>query len=209
MRTLTMPPKKIYQFKITLKETHPPVWRRMQVPSTYTFWDLHVAIQSAMGWSDCHPHKFRIISKTVDILVLGTQLEESDDVFGEDVALPDWKHTISEYEVMLPKAFTTYIYDFGDYWEHGIDFEKVIPAEVGVTYPRCIKGKRACPPEDCGGAWGYADLLEALADTEHEEHDEMKQWVESQTGSPFDPELFDPDKVVFSDPKERLEQILN
>jgi hypothetical protein len=69
-----MPPKKIYQFKITLKETHPPVWRRVQVPSTYTFWDLHVAIQGAMGWSDCHPHKFRIISKSVDILVLGTPL---------------------------------------------------------------------------------------------------------------------------------------
>jgi hypothetical protein len=201
-----MPPKKIYQFKIMLKGTHPPIWRRVQVPSTYTFWDLHVAIQDAMGWHDCHPHKFRIIDKHAEILVFGTVQGEPDEVFSEDIALPDWEHKLSEYEDMFPKAFTTYIYDYGDYWEHAVDFEEIKPAEVGVTYPRCITGKRACPPEDCGGAWRYPELLAILADPKHEEHLEMKAWVESQKEGPFDPEHFDPAEVVFSDPKERYKE---
>jgi len=206
-RTCTMPPKKlVYQFKVRLKWSKPPIWRRIQVPSTYTFWDLHVAIQDAMGWFGFHLHEFRVIAEAVEILLLGVPKGRPDDVFGGHVTLPDWKHTISEYEDILPKAFITYINDFEGYWEHLIDFEKVISAEVGVTYPRCINGKRACPPEDCGGAWGYADLLEALADPMHEDHDELKEWVEAQTGGPFDPEHFDPAKVVFSDPKQRYKE---
>jgi hypothetical protein len=204
-----MPPKKmIYQFKITLKETHPPVWRRIQVPSTYTFWDLHVAIQDAMGWFDCHLHEFRIKAKTGETLVFGIPSEDDDYLLVNEKMLPGWKHKIFKYESIIPATFV-YEYDFGDGWRHKIDCEEIKPAEAGVTYPRCIKGKRACPPEDCGGAWRYPDLLAILADPEHEEHLEMKQWVESQTGGPFDPEHFDPDKVVFNDPKERYTECFN
>jgi hypothetical protein len=207
MRTPAMPPKKmIYQFKVTLKETSPPVWRRIQVPSTYTFLDLHVAIQDAMGWFDCHLHEFRIKAKTGETLVFGIPSEiEDDPYFDDERTLPGWKHKISKYESIIPATFV-YEYDFGDGWLHKIDFEEIKPAEAGVVYPRCIKGKRACPPEDCGGAWRYPDLLAILADPEHEEHMEMKVWVESQTGGPFDPEYFDPTKVVFNDPKERLKE---
>jgi hypothetical protein len=199
------PKKQVYQFKITLNGSKPPIWRTIQVPSTYTFFDLHVAIQDAMGWYDSHLHEFRIRVKTGETLVLGTPLDEMDD-FGDEEILPDWKHKISKYESILPKSFT-YTYDFGDDWEHKIDFEKAIPAEVGVTYPRCIKGKRACPPEDCGGVWGYEELLEILADPEHDEYEEMTEWVESMTGGPFDPEQFDSVEVLFSNPKERLSQM--
>jgi len=200
-----MPPKMIYQFKITLKETHPPVWRRNQAPSTYTFWDLHVAIQDAMGWLDCHLHEFRIKAKTGENLVLGISSENDDFFLVDEKILPGWKHKISKFETLIPATFV-YEYDFGDGWRHKIDFEEIKPGEAGVTYPRCIKGKRACPPEDCGGAWQYPALLAILADTVHEEHLEMKAWVESQTGGPFNPEYFDPTKVAFSDPKKRYKE---
>jgi hypothetical protein len=200
--------KRVYQFKITLRGMYPPIWRRIQVPSTYTFWDLHAAIQDAMGWSDCHLHKFRILSKSFEILVLGIPHRVPDDTFGEDVTLPDWKQVLSEYEDMLPKAFINYIYDYEDFWEHLVVLEKVISVKVGAKYPKCIKGKRACPPENCGGGWGYDDLLETLADPENDEYEEMREWVESQTGGPFHSEHFDPARVVFRDPKERLELML-
>ena len=205
-----MPPKKqVYQFKVTLKETHPPVWRRIQVPSTYTFWDLHLAIQDAMGWHDSHLHEFRIQAKTGDTLVFGIPSDiEDDPYFSDERTLAGWKHRISKYESVIPSTFV-YAYDFGDDWRHKIDFEEIKPAEAGIIYPRCIKGKRACPPEDCGGALRYLNLLAILADPEHEEHDSMREWVEAQTGGPFYPEHFDPAEVVFSDPKERLAQVLD
>jgi hypothetical protein len=80
-----------------------------------------------------------------------------------------------------------YIYDFGDYWRHRIVVEKVLPAEVGTKYPACIGGRRACPPEDCGGPWGYQECLAAIADPDHEEHESMLTWV----GGSFDPDAFD------------------
>jgi hypothetical protein len=84
-----------------------------------------------------------------------------------------------------------YEYDFGDGWEHGIQLEKIVGPEPGVHYPRCLAGRRACPPEDCGGVWGYAELLEILADPRHPEHAERLEWL----GGPIDPEAFDPDEV--------------
>ena len=204
-----MPPEKmIYQFKITLKEVSPPVWRRIQVPSTYSFWDFHVAIQDAMGWFDCHLHEFRIKAKTGETLVFGIPTEGDNFFLNDERALKGWKHRISKYEEIIPSSFV-YAYDFGDDWRHKIDFEAVLPGELGVTYPRCLKGKRACPPEDCGGAWRYPDLLDILSDPNNEEYEDMKQWVESQRGGlPFDPEHFDPTEVVFSNPKFRLEELM-
>jgi hypothetical protein len=158
-----------------------------------------------MGWSGSHLHKFRIISNA-GIMALGIPHREPDDTFSEDVILPDWEHVLSEYEDMLQKAFTNYIYDFDDFWEHMVVFEEAISGEAGVAYPRCTRGKKVCPPEECGGAWGYADLLEVLADPKHKNHLKMKDWLESHTGGPFNPEHFDPAEVVFSDPKERYKE---
>src|SRR5262249_4936275 len=84
-----------------------------------------------------------------------------------------------------------YTYDFGDNWRHTIQVEKVLAPAAGERYPKCVKGKRACPPEDCGGVWGYAELLEALADPKHKRHEELKEWV----GGEFDPEAFDIEAV--------------
>ena len=106
------------------------------------------------------------------------------------------KHTDDYYcrdyqPVQVEKDKFTYEYDFGDGWEHIILLEKILPPEDGATYPRCIKGKRACPPEDCGGIWGYAHLLEVIADPEDPEHDEMLEWL----GGEFDSEYFNLDEV--------------
>jgi hypothetical protein len=194
------PKKQVYQFKITLKDSKPPIWRRIQVPSTYTFYDLHVAIQDAMGWYDSHLHEFRINTTTGEPLVLGTPPNEMDD-FGDEESFSDSKFKISKYESILPKSFT-YTYDFGDNWEHKIDFEKVLPAEERVWYPICVKGKRACPPEDCGGVWGYEELLQILANPEHDQYEEKAEWMESQYDDPFDSEEFVPDDVYFRERKE-------
>jgi hypothetical protein len=195
-----MPPRKqIYQFKITLKETKPPIWRRIQVPGTYTFWALHVAIQDAMGWLDCHLHEFRIRDLDGRLLSIGIP----DEDFGGET-LPGWKCRISKY-ISLARPTFEYVYDFGDDWRHKVELEGVLPAEPGVDYPRCIKGKRSGPPEDCGGPWGYKELLEVLSDPQHEEHAGTRMWVESIKGGPFKPEEFDPAAVQFSDPRERFE----
>jgi hypothetical protein len=195
-----MPPKKqVYQFKITLKDVKPPIWRRILVPSSYSFWDLHVAIQDAMGWLDCHLHEFRVKDVNGKELCLG--IPDMDDF--EEI-LPGWKYKVAKF-LSLARPTFEYVYDFGDDWRHKVELEAVLPAEPGVIYPRCIKGKRACPPEDCGGPWGYQDLLTILADPKHEEHKSMKAWLESMKEEPFDPESFEPSSVEFWDPKERFD----
>jgi len=199
-----MPPKKqVYQFKVTLKDVKPPIWRRIQVPSTYSFWDLHVAIQDAMGWLDCHLHEFRVRDVNGQMLSFGIPDDDFGDDFGDEI-LPGWKHRISKY-LSLAKPVFEYVYDFGDDWRHKVELEAVLPAEREAVYPRCIKGKRACPPEDCGGPWGYQELLQVLADTGQEGYEEMKEWVDSMKEGPFDPESFDPSSVEFWDPKERFD----
>jgi Plasmid pRiA4b ORF-3-like protein len=84
-----------------------------------------------------------------------------------------------------------YIYDMGDNWEHVIQVEKVLEVDPLAKYPRCLEGERACPPEDCGGPWGYADFLAAIVDPQHEQHEEMLEWR-----GPFDPEAFDSKKAT-------------
>ncbi|KUK38942.1 MAG: Plasmid pRiA4b ORF-3 family protein [Synergistales bacterium 54_24] len=189
----------VYQFKITLRDIKPPIWRRIQVPETYTFWDLHVAIQDAMGWTDSHLHEFKIKDpKTGKMVNIG--IPDEDRMYK---ILPEWKVKISKFfSEENPRA--NYTYDFGDDWRHLIQLEKIQPREKGVDYPRCIGGRRACPPEDCGGPWGYVELLEAIRDPEHEEHEEMLEWL----GGEFDPEYFDIDEVEFTDPESRLKDLL-
>jgi len=191
----------VYQFKIALKGAKPPIWRRIQVPETYTFWDLHVAIQDAMGWRDYHLHEFEMTDPSTGSEV---SIGSPDEEFGRGI-LPEQKQKINRYFSMDNRS-AEYLYDFGDSWEHKIQLEKILPREKGVTYPVCIKGKRACPPEDCRGIWGYEDLLEILRDPDHEEHEEMLEWLSEDLwfDGAFDPEHFDTTEVRFSDPDKRL-----
>ena len=191
----------VYQFKISLTGIEPQIWRQIQVPENYTFWDLHVAIQDSMGWWDSHLHSF-----TMKNLATGEKEEigiPSDDFLDEMPILPGWEEKMADW-FTEENMKVLYIYDFGDDWHHEVKLEKILPNEEGVKYPRCIAGKRACPPEDCGGVWGFSDFLEAVRDPEHEEHERMLEWI----GGEYDPEDFDPKEVKFDNPKTRLKNIL-
>jgi len=189
----------VYQFKITLKGIKPPIWRRIQIPETYTFWALHVAIQDAMGWGDYHLHEFEVVYPSTGLKV---NIGIPDEEFGREI-LPGWKHKITDYFSMENQS-ANYVYDFGDNWEHKIQLEKILPRDENIQYPVCTAGKRACPPEDCGGVWGYEEFLEAIRDPQHEQHEEMLEWI----GGKFDPEHFYPEEVIFEDPDERLKLTL-
>lgn len=189
----------IYQFKITLKGIHPNIWRRIQVPGNYSFYDLHVAIQDSMGWSDYHLHQFE-----VKYPITGTKVsigQQSSD-FGFEHVIPEDDAKIARYFVS-EKDKALYEYDFGDGWDHQIVFEKKILPVANVEYPRCVAGKRACPPEDCGGIWGYGELLQILANHEHKEYKEKMEWLAQFGNDHFDPEEFDPESINFDNPKER------
>lgn len=180
-KSTTKKPSVIYQFKITLLGVTPPIWRRIQVPDG-TLDDLHEHIQTAMGWTNSHLHQFMIRGHRYgDPQLLDNGFEDKD-------ALLD--STETELSVLLAKARKSmkfgYQYDFGDSWEHEVVFEGPIAAEPGVRYPRCVEGARACPPEDVGGVWGYADFLAAIRNPKHEEHETMLEWI----GGKFDPDKF-------------------
>lgn len=182
-----MPPRRrsasdtpIYQIKVTLKHFSPPIWRRVLVPADITFAQLHDVTQVVMGWTDSHLHEF-----TVGDLHIG-------------VPHPDNYYPVkSERRVRLNEIVSrekfrfSYQYDFGDDWQHEILIEKVLPPDPQQQLPLCIKGKRACPPEDVGGVWGYGDFLDAIRDPNHPEHDDMVEWI----GGDFDPEAFDLEEV--------------
>lgn len=169
-------PVSVYQLKVTLKESKPPIWRRIQVNSDITLYKLHQILQVVMGWFNCHLHQF---------VVHGEYYGTPDPDFDFEVK--------NEKRVKLNQVASTtgdkfvYEYDFGDSWEHVILLEKILQPEAEVHYPICLKGKRACPPEDCGGIWGYNDLLEIIQDSAHPEHKDMLE----RLGGSFDPEEFD------------------
>ena len=182
----------VYQFKITLKRIRPPIWRRIHVPETYTFQDLHVAIQDVMGWEGYHLHEFEMTDPETGLeMRIGVPSED----FGFSEVLQEQKEPISGY-FFRENQSAEYTYDFGDDWEHLILLEKILPRDEDVKYPICIKGKRACPPEDCGGVWGYEELLEALHDPDSEEDEELLEWL----GEGFDPEYFDAKAIYFRKP---------
>jgi hypothetical protein len=173
----------IYQLKISLQHSRPPIWRRVLVPGRISLTVLHNIIQAVMGWEDYHLHEF----------VVG-------DVHYGQPSSEDWYPVRDERKVTLAQiapaagAKFAYTYDFGDDWQHTIAVEKLLPLDPEARYPVCIKGKRACPPEDCGGVWGYGDLVQIIQDPEHEEYEEMMEWL----GGMFDPEEFDLEETNYA-----------
>lgn len=185
----------VCQFLIVLPRTDPLVWRRIQVPEGYSFWDLHVAIQDAMGWLDCHLHEFILVdSKTGKVKRIGIPDDEIPD---EQPCLAGWKIPIARY-LTYGTDPVRYRYDFGDDWEHTLEFEELLPSDEG-SYPRCVGGAGACPPEDVGGTVGYAEFLRAISDRRHPERAAMLQWA----GGTSNPRAFDHTAVRFDDPAER------
>ena len=170
---------KIYQLKITLKDIRPPIWRRVQV-SDCSLALLHEIIQVVMGWDDEHLYSFEV-----------GETEYSDPRGSGELDMEDASRARLSRLIATEKFKFTYTYDFGDNWEHEVLVEKVVPPEAGQRYPVCLGGKRACPPEDVGGPWGYEEFAEAIRDPEHERYEELLEWV----GGEFDPEAFDPDAV--------------
>jgi hypothetical protein len=166
----------VFQIKITLRGFDPPVWRRIQTMNC-TLGELHGIIQVAMGWEFEHLYKFNIGG--IEYADLGmASFDDVEDAFD------------TRLSAVLPagnrRPRFDYEYDFGDQWYHQLIVEERLPREKGVKYPLCVAGERACPPEDCGGTWGYAAFVEAISDPAHRRHEERLEWV----GGEFDPERF-------------------
>ena len=192
-------PKLVHQCLVVLTGTYPLVWRRIQVPEKYSFCDLHVAIQDAMGWLDYHLHEFRLLDATQrQVMSIGIP---TDDDPSDRPVMPGWQMLLSKFfdqrNWHAPPA--TYAYDFGDDWQHVLVHEGFESADGDTNYPRCVAGEGRCPPEDCGGVHGYTDFLQVIANPGHEEHESTLQWA----GGSFDPRSFEPAAVKFDDPKKR------
>jgi hypothetical protein len=183
-----------YQLKITLRGSKPPIWRRILVPADCALESIHYAIQAAMGWYNSHLHAFEIGGQEYSgRMPFGDQIESE----GLDAA----RYRLCD--VVREKSKFSYQYDFGDSWDHTIIVEKIVPPLLAEPTKRssqpfsCLAGKGACPPEDCGGIWGYYNLLHILQNPKHEEHEEMKEWA-----GKIDPDAFD-----IADANNRLSRI--
>ncbi|MGP1375190.1 MAG: plasmid pRiA4b ORF-3 family protein [Almyronema sp.] len=166
----------IYQLVVTLIDSDPAIWRRCQVRADSSLAQLHVIVQAVMGWQNLHPHEFKIDGDRYGLLdpELDRSLKDEQQVYlGE----------------LIPQAQTqfTYFYDFGDGWLHRIWVEAILPLAPQQSYPCCLDGALACPPENSGGIWGYEELLERLNDPEDPDYLALWDWV----GSDFDPDRFD------------------
>ena len=176
--------KKIFQIQIALKGFKPKIWRRILIPSDLLLSDFHMIIQITMGWTNSHLHQF-IKNRT-----FYTQRLPEDDLWDERDNVDYKKMKISDL-LKKDKDKIVYEYDFGDSWEHNIILEKILPIDNNLKYPICLTGKMNCPPEDCGGVWGYSDMLEVFKDPEHEEYESYIEWL----GEEFDPEFFDNNEI--------------
>lgn len=176
----SLKPRTIYQLKVTLEDIKPPIWRRILVSSKINLGQFHIVLQIAMGWTNSHLHQF--ISGQ-------TMYGMADDNMSVELGLDLEDETQDQLSDLLTeeKDSLRYEYDFGDGWLHKIVLEKKLTYDEAVNLPSCVKGKRACPPEDCGGVWGYEELLEVLKDPSHPEYEEMLEWLEGK----FEPEDFD------------------
>lgn len=160
----------VYQFKISLTDIHPLIWRRFRVYGDGAFADLHDTIQIVMGWEDYHLYEFRFD---------WTSITSPYAAEGESAS-----QRLDKY-VTKPGARMLYTYDFGDWWQHDLVLEKILH-HARKPCPICLAGNRACPPEDCGGIWGYYDLVKAMKQRRGRRYREYKEWL----GERFDPAEF-------------------
>jgi hypothetical protein len=167
----------LYQLKVTLRDIHPPVWRRLAVWEDTTLAQLHRVLQIVVGWEDYHLHQFVIGRRVYSV-------PDPDDDLYERRVIDESRVRLRE---VVPRVGTPfeYLYDFGDSWRHDLLLEAMVLPDPEAGYPRCLAGERSAPPEDAGGPSGYADYVEAMTDPGHEEHENMLQWR-----GPFDPEAF-------------------
>lgn len=171
---------KIYQIKVTLQGSQPPIWRRFLVHGDTTLGKLHWILQVVMGWDNDHMHQFHVGKNLyVDMTMAETSPWQSEDLDESSVTLAG--------VARRPKAKLIYEYDFGDSWMHELRVEKILPPEPHTHYPVCLAGSGACPLEDSGGIYGYYDKLNAIRDPRHPEHDDVIEWM----GANFNPEAFD------------------
>ncbi|MBI2862549.1 MAG: plasmid pRiA4b ORF-3 family protein [Chloroflexi bacterium] len=171
----------VYQLTVTLKDSKPPIWRRIQVQSELSLYKLHRVLQVVMGWTDSHLHQF----------IIGGRYYGAPDPEFEDMEVVNERRVKLSQVVAYEKERFVYEYDFGDNWLHQITVDKILPPAAGKGYSVCLAGKRSAPPEDCGGIWGYQDFLEAISDPNRPEHKETLEWL----GGDFDPEAFELDEV--------------
>ncbi len=176
--------KSMYRVKVTLKGSRPKIWRRLLVSPDLLLSDFHKVIQTAMGWENEHLHQF-----IKDRRFYAPKLE--DDIFWDTMDNKDYSGVKIRDLLKAEKETIVYEYDFGDGWGHDIRLEKILDVEDEPEHPVCLDGQMNCPPEDCGGIWGYYQMLEILRDPAAEEHETWKEWL----GSGFDPEFFDKEEV--------------
>ena len=179
----------VYQIKVTLRGSKPPIWRRLLVAGDSTLHDLHRAVQAAFGWGGYHLHQF-----TINGAYFGVPPEDGES-FGY-VTLDEKKVQLAQV-VPGPQRKFRYEYDFGDSWEHDLLVEKVLPRDPSVHYPVCTAGRRATPPEDSGGIWSYSHKLEALAagpqdeaEAAGDEEEDDESLYGDGLGSYWNPEAF-------------------
>jgi hypothetical protein len=173
--------KEIISVKIMLNRTDPAIWRRVLIPASVTFFDLHHILQISMGWKNAHLFEFLVGDYKIGYV-------NPQEAF-EDIA--DANEVMLDLLLLKEGLVFTYLYDFGDGWEHTVEVEKVLEAEEGKVYPVCIDGQLGCPPEDSGGVFGFYDKLKILKDKKNPGYDFVKGWI----GRGYNPEKFEIKKI--------------
>ena len=172
--------KFIYQFKITLLDTQPPIWRRIQVRADISLLRFSTTIILAMGWNGKHLHQFHNGGRRYGMPTGDTESDRG--------IIDERKVALQDFSKDDLKSFK-FEYDFGDGWVHSVELEEVFEAKKGERFPKCVDGARHCPPEDCGGPGGYEDFLTAIKDPNHPKHKSMTEWIRYK----FNPEVFNLD----------------
>src|SRR5437867_1088649 len=168
------------RLRVSLQEVEPEIWRLLLVRESMTLARLHSFLQRTMGWTNSHLYQFEIEGQVFTDLDTWEPFEEEDEEPGDPAVT-----RLRDLHLKEGAAFT-YLYDFGDYWMHDIVVQEIVPVAESQRLPQCSAGARACPPEDCGGPSGYFQLLEAIHDPMHAEHESYLEWL----GGSFDPEAF-------------------
>ncbi len=187
----------ISQFRVELLKAPYPIWREILIAAEYSFWDLHVALQDALGWTDSHLHAFEIARADMRPIEIG--IPTDDLMIDQEPVLEGWNEQLTHYFVD-PGEHARYRYDFGDDWTHALVFQGASPRPSGLRLPKCLAGAGRCPPEDVGGMSGFEEFLTVMKTRSHPESAEMIAWY----GGVFEPTGFSPKHVKFDNPKKRL-----